>query len=302
MPGGIRGEFGYHDEGKWVSRYGILERITRTDDEDAYECGSYSKRRQYRTQTIERPGISPAVLFHLIDHTVFVRLEDVAANLPPYNEKVHIIGMADEQKATYTQFADDLRAAMIEALARGSKRLLGVYLQALLAYPDNCVKAEEVRDHETGNVLASAPALPAEVLYPKEEHLVNLARAQRARGRRVLVYVTHTESRDITPRLSRILEDAGLRVRVLKANTVKPEARMDWVNEQVKKGLDVLICHPKLVQTGLDLVDFPVIYWHEVEYSIYVMRQASRRSWRIGQTRPVDVHFAVYSGTLQQEA
>ncbi len=49
-------------------------------------------------------------------------------------------------------------------------------------------------------------------------------------------------------------------------------------------------------------MDFPVIYWHEVEYSIYVMRQASRRSWRIGQTRPVDVHFAVYSGTLQQEA
>ncbi len=45
-----------------------------------------------------------------------------------------------------------------------------------------------------------------------------------------------------------------------------------------------------------------MIYWHEVEYSIYVMRQASRRSWRIGQTRPVDVHFAVYSDTLQQEA
>nr|MDP9480265.1 DEAD/DEAH box helicase family protein [Actinomycetota bacterium] len=47
----IRGEFGYHDESKWISRYGILERISTTDD-DPTEYGSYSKRRAYRTRTI----------------------------------------------------------------------------------------------------------------------------------------------------------------------------------------------------------------------------------------------------------
>ena len=32
------------------------------------------------------------------------------------------------------------------------------------------------------------------------------------------------------------------------------------------------------------------------------MRQASRRSWRIGQTRPVKVEFMAYRGTLQADA
>ncbi len=35
---------------------------------------------------------------------------------------------------------------------------------------------------------------------------------------------------------------------------------------------------------------------------MYVMRQASRRSWRIGQTRPVKVVFMAYRNTLQADA
>jgi hypothetical protein len=34
----------------------------------------------------------------------------------------------------------------------------------------------------------------------------------------------------------------------------------------------------------------------------YVLRQASRRSWRIGQRQPVEVTFMAYEGTLQAEA
>ena len=72
--------------------------------------------------------------------------------------------------------------------------------------------------------------------------------------------------------------------------------------DKVKQGIDVLICHPRLVQTGLDLIDFPTIVWDETDYSVYVVRQASRRSWRIGQTRPVKVVFMSYRNTLQADA
>ena len=74
------------------------------------------------------------------------------------------------------------------------------------------------------------------------------------------------------------------------------------VANQVAQGIDVLICHPRLVQTGLDLIDFPTICWFETDYSVYTMRQASRRSWRIGQTRPVKVVFMAYRNTLQADA
>ena len=70
----------------------------------------------------------------------------------------------------------------------------------------------------------------------------------------------------------------------------------------MKAGLDVLLVHPRLVQTGLDLDDFPTLVWQEVEYSVYTMRQASRRSWRIGQRRPVRVVYLAYRGTLQAQA
>ena len=88
----------------------------------------------------------------------------------------------------------------------------------------------------------------------------------------------------------------------MKADAVAPNRREKWVADKVKEGIDVLICHPRLVQTGLDLIDFPTLCWDETDYSVYVVRQASRRSWRIGQTRPVKVVFMSYRNTLQADA
>jgi len=39
--------------------------------------------------------------------------------------------------------------------------------------------------------------------------------------------------------------------------------------------------------------------FYESGYSLHTLRQASRRSWRIGQRRPVRVKFLCYEGTMQ---
>ncbi|MEZ4479942.1 MAG: hypothetical protein R3B97_02160 [Dehalococcoidia bacterium] len=306
---GVREEFQYNDEPKWVSRYGIVERITRRDgDDDAYEDGRSSRRRSYRTRVVEKPGVSPAVLFHLIGNTAFLRLTDVASGLPEYTEEVRLVGLEtgprDEpsQSSYYRKLAGELETAVRQALATGSKRLLGAYLQSLLAYPDACTKGEQVIDPGSGEVIAAVPPLRSDRHYPKEEALLEVVESERRLGRRVLVYITHTASRDISTRLESVLGVAGHRVASLKADTVAPERREEWVARKVKEGLDVLLVHPRLVQTGLDLVDFPTIVWHEVEYSVYTMRQASRRSWRIGQRLPVRVVYLAYRGTLQTQA
>jgi hypothetical protein len=44
---------------------------------------------------------------------------------------------------------------------------------------------------------------------------------------------------------------------------------------------------------------FPTILFYESGYSLDTLRQASRRSWRIGQRRPVRVKFLCYEGTMQ---
>ncbi len=318
----FREEFRYGDEDKFVARYGVIERQFRKGGgDDRVADGRLSKRRLYLARVKEKPGISPAVLFQLIDHAIFLRLRDVANDLPPYREHIVVVPLDREgddaavdsaragsgarisQHDAYHRLATTLRAEVLRTLARGGKsRLLGAYLQALLSYPDGCTRGEVVLDKATGRVVAEAPALPSDRLYPKERALLELALRERDRGRRVLVYAVHTETRDITPRMQAVLVGAGLRVAVLKAHTVKPEAREEWVARQVAAGLDVLIAPPRCVQTGLDLIDFPTIFWVEIEYSVYTLRQASRRSWRIGQAHPVEVYFAVYEGTMQAEA
>lgn len=269
-------------EDKFVARYGIIERQFRKEGGDEHLAdGRRSRRRLYLARVKEKPGISPAVLFHLIDSAIFLRLRDVADDLPPYQEHILTVPLdrdggdaaaGDEDRVgdgatsgppgvsqhdAYQRLATTLKAEVRRVLASGGKsRLLGAYLQALLAFPDGCTRGEVVLDKATGRVVAEAPALPAERIYPKERALLELALRERDRGRRVLVYAVHTETRDITPRLRAVLEGTGLRVAVLKAATVRPEAREEWVARQVAAGLDVLIAPPRCVQTGLDYVEY----------------------------------------------
>jgi hypothetical protein len=96
-----------------------------------------------------------------------------------------------------------------------------------------------------------------------------------------------------------MLEAAGLHAAILRA---PPNKREGWVEKQVKAGVDVIISHARKVETGIDLLDFPTIVWMAIDYSICTVLQASRRSWRIGQTRPVKVYYFCYEETIQEDA
>ncbi|MDE2861566.1 MAG: hypothetical protein OXP10_01280 [Chloroflexota bacterium] len=293
----IRTKFGRSDEGRRIKRNGF--------DED----GRNSSSRKYRRTVRERPWLVPSALFHIIGNTIFLRFSDVASGLPDFEEQVLLSSMNTEEDSTgysqrtaYNTVFEELRAELAKALKAGSKRLLATYLQILLAYPDGCTNGETVFDPRTGDVIVQVPPLRKERLYPKERALVDLVAAERMASRRVLVYVTHTGTRDITGRMEDILTRHGFRVAVMKADAVEPKRREAWVADKVKQGIDVMVCHPRLVQTGLDLTDFPTLCWFETDYSVYVSRQASRRSWRIGQTHAVKVVYMSYKNTLQADA
>jgi len=81
---------------------------------------------------------------------------------------------------------------------------------------------------------------------------------------------------------------------------VAPEEREAWYERQLRSGVQVVVGHPRLTQTGLDILSFQDIFFYETGYSIYTLRQASRRSWRIGQRNNVNVKFFHYAGTMQE--
>lgn len=103
----------------------------------------------------------------------------------------------------------------------------------------------------------------------------------------------------MTRRLQQLLLNEGIRAEVLTAET-SPEQREAWYERKLQQGMQVCLAHPRLVSTGLDLLSFPSVFFVQTGYSIYTLRQASRRSWRIGQKRAVRVAFFTYADSAQE--
>src|SRR5579872_695655 len=230
----------------------------------------------------ELPGISPTILRYVLDSAVFLTLHDLGVQMPPYTEEAIEIPMLPDQMREYENLVAALAPHLKAGLRLRQLKALGMAIQALLTYPDQPWRGEAVTDHKTGKLVASAPALDPDIQYPKETELLRLCQQEAQNGRRVLVYATHTDRRDILPRLEELLRNGGLRTQVLRADTVSPRKRAQWVRSQALN-LDVMISHPKLVGTGLNIPEFHTIVWYEPEWSAYTLRQASRRTWRIGQ-------------------
>ena len=307
----FRRVYGYNDTAQWRNRYGFTEttQTWKDDDDKTSGHGAQSKRKEVNTTVRELPGITPGSLFHVIGHTIFLKLRDVSDDLPLYEELVTILPMSKDaapgddfsQSSAYDKLEHELKRELTKMLNSGSKRLLGAYLQSLLAYPDGCVRGETVKDPASERTLVEIPPLSEDVLYPKEQRLLELIRSEKAQGRRVLVYTKHVDRRDITVRLQRIVMQAGHRTLVMRASNPDTEHREAWIARNGPH-CDVLITNPSLVETGLDLFDFPTIIWFEPDYSVFTVRQASRRSWRIGQPEPVRVHHLVYEHCMQTQA
>ncbi|HEY0308129.1 MAG TPA: DEAD/DEAH box helicase [Acidobacteriaceae bacterium] len=294
-------EAGSQGRGDFQATYGVLESIEKIPDAD----NACSRAAKSTIRVSRKPGASP-LLFgkFLMSSTAFVTLEDIADYLPPYEETVHEISLDAELGQAYEEIEKDIRDALREN--RGNRSLMSLILHRLLLYPDHPFGIGEIWakrfDPQEGRLVpflvTKAPELPQEVLYAKERELIADIREELRQGRRCQVYATFTGEHDVAGRLERVLRQAGFRVAVLR-QTVPTLRRELWYEKQLKEGVGVVICHPKLVETGLDLLWFPTIYFYETGYSLHTLRQASRRSWRIGQMLGVRVKFFIYAATTQ---
>jgi hypothetical protein len=59
---------------------------------------------------------------------------------------------------------------------------------------------------------------------------------------------------------------------------------------------------PYLVKEGLNLNAFTTVVWLQPDYNLYRYRQASRRSRRVNQTKPVNVYCLYYEQCSQETA
>jgi helicase-like protein len=294
-------EYGEAGVRAFTETYGLLEKITVIEPADN-ACSEARVTRRVR----RRPGASPLLFGRfLMSLGAFISLEDISEVLPPYREEVVSVEMDPPLKEAYKKLEEDVKKALKEH--RGNQSVMSVALNALLLYPDRPFRLGNLfgweYDPETQRrerfLIAETPDLNEDHVYAKERRLVEEVKAELARSRRCQIYAVYTQKRDVTRRLEHILTNEGIRVALLTAD-VPPETREGWYDRQLRGGVQAVICHPRLVQTGLDLIDFPTILFYETGYSIYVLRQASRRSWRIGQRLPVKVKYLHYAETMQE--
>lgn len=291
--------WGASGRAQFAQDYGVLETIARTEPEEnacSQAKTTYSVHR--------RPGASP-LLFgdFLMDSCAFLFLEDISEALPGYEESVIEVAMDEELKQAYAE----LEAKMGEALKahRGNHSVLSTMLNTLLLYPDRPYGIGDLwgwENDERGRRrrfhIATAVELREEAIYAKERALLTEIRKELGEGRRCQVFAVYTQKRDVTARLEKLLSDEGIACAVL-GSQIETDKREAWYERRLREGVEVFIAHPRLVETGLDLLFTPTILFYESGYSLHTLRQASRRSWRIGQSRPVRVRFLCYQGTMQ---
>lgn len=253
----------------FMREHGVLKDIYSESTGTAHKTARGTK---ITVRTVKAPGFGPkGILRCVLPFTVFLKLRDIGGNvLPPYEEEFREVAMEAAQASAYRDLAGRLTAALKEALRKRDTTLLGVVLNVLLAWPDTCFRPETVTHPRTRELLAFTPSQFNELeITPKERELIDICKAEKAEGRKVLAYTVYTGTRDTTSRLKVLLEQEGLKVAVLRAS-VDTSRREDWIAEQLDRGIDVLLTNPELVKTGLDLLEFPTIVFLQSGWNVYV--------------------------------
>ena len=280
--------------------YGVLEKITTIEPAD----NAYSKARITK-QAKRRPGASPSLFGQfLMSLAAFLSLEDISCELPPYAEEVIGVEMDPLLRDAYRKLEEDVKRALKEH--KNNQSVLSVGLNALLSYPDRPFGVGELygwhynpeTERREKFLIAQAEDLDRDFLLAKERRLIEIIKAELQEGRHCHVYAVYTKKRDVTRRLESILTPEGIRVALLTSG-MPSDKREAWFEKKLHEGVQVTICHPKIIETGLDLLSHPSLIFYQSGYSLHTLRQASRRSWRIGQRQPVRVFYLYYKETLQ---
>ena len=299
----IRDRWGWNNRSAFVRDVGVVDVMTKeiTRSETA---GHYDGKTRTSTEVQERAGITADLITIVQNCTYTVLLKDMGFQLPDYREDVVLLNLPVDMQGPYRQIEDEGKAI----IGNGGYDALSAYLQATLSWPYQPWRPKTISS-QLINEQVKTPVLPAERILPHHTWLAQYCAAQIQAGRRVLLFAEHTGNDDIAvdladkvTALAHEQHQTTLKIAILRATTVAPGERNAWFTEQVEQGANVVLCNPRLVKTGLNLIAWPSIVVVEPLYSLYDLFQAKRRAFRPTQTQGCEVTFLGYTKTMSQRA
>jgi hypothetical protein len=331
----VRRLYRYKDKTRWVDHYGLWKMTWSQSEPLSAGRGLSTGIERWNYRQDELPGVSPAVIRFLLPITLFGKITDLGYRLPPLHEHIERLKMPKALKKQYEEtdrqlLSEAMRLAMQDHDPGGlSIWFATMRFRPASAYRDE-VAAYDSRRGKSIHVELPAVTGPDLPWLPKEVRLAEIVRHNRDRGRKTLVFVEQSGTRDIRPRLQQALEalvpdgmdgtvlaevdtsrallDANssgivlnvpIRVGTLSSGDMSPAKRETWITLEAPN-MDALLVNPKLIETGLDLLMFSHVVFFELSVSLYTLWQAQRRVWRLGQCNEVDVTFLVYKDTIEE--
>lgn len=211
--------------------------------------------------------------------------EAVEADLPPKSEIVQRVELAGAQRDLYETIRlalhDRVRA---ELRRRGAERSRIVVLDALLKLRQVCCDPRLVKLPAARGVTGSA----------KLEALLDMLPDLLADGRRILLFSQFTSMLDLIEAELRLRRIDFAELRGATRNRERPVARFQAGDVQL------FLISLKAGGTGLNLTAADTVIHYDPWWNPAVERQATDRSHRIGQNRPVFVYKLVTVGTVEE--
>ena len=297
---------------RWVADMGVREQAVEERPTYDRETGAYTGTSTYERPYEEAPGISPLLISEVLDHAIFFSLGDLGKWLPKYEEIALPVELDEDIDAEYDRTRARLKAYLIERRWQGDTSFRGAYLQWSMGWLNAPFRPYEVvhnlKHPITGQKLphtvASIPSYGEERIYAKEQALIDLVNVELAENRPCVIYLRQTATRDIQPRIEMLLKRHVPNAKTfILSNRVSAERREAVIEREIASGVNVVLCNPELVKTGLDLIYFPTLIFYEIVFNLSTMMQSAGRSYRLNQTHQhCKVYYLFAEGTMEQTA
>ena len=211
--------------------------------------------------------------------------DQVAKELPPKTELVHLIELHTSQKDLYETVRATMDKRVRQAIAaRGLGRSQIVFLDALLKLRQICCDPRLLPAEISNHVTESA----------KLDFLTDLLELLIEEGRRILLFSQFTT-------MLALIEDHLIRVKIpyLKLTGSSKDRGQLVVDFQTGR-IPVFLISLKAGGTGLNLTAADTVIHYDPWWNPAAEAQATDRAYRIGQDQPVFVHKLLCQDTVEE--
>lgn len=211
--------------------------------------------------------------------------DQVAKELPPKTELVHLIELHTAQKDLYETVRATMNKRVREAIAaRGMDQCQIVFLDALLKLRQICCDPRLLPDDFSHTIRESA----------KLDFLTELLDVLIEEGRRILIFSQFTSMLALIE--SHLLDK---NIRYLKL-TGSSKDRGKLVDDFQSGKVPLFLISLKAGGTGLNLTAADTVIHYDPWWNPAAEAQATDRAYRIGQDKPVFVHKLLCQDTVEQ--